>query len=348
MEVRSVADEDHRGRVPHRLRAHEGSLRRRRNLPGMDRRRELPSVEHVLSALDDGVPHAVRARIARCIDRCRARRNDCRRRCTRRCTAANRGVLGPLARPAGERDRCVVAHESRPRAARHRRDRSDDARGGLHERRVSRCRRCARFTPRVRGRTARRSVRRGGGHCRQQQRRGGPARPRGAVHEIATVVVSRGELVEIGGGFRVPEIMAETGARLVEVGTTNRTRIGDYTAALSDEVALVLKVHASNYRMVGFVGIGVGRGARDARPPRCRRRRLGPSRRHDALAARTAGVAARRARRAPVRRSRRGSGDLLGRQAARRAAGRSHRRSARRSSIGARPIRSRARYAPTR
>jgi L-seryl-tRNA(Ser) seleniumtransferase len=67
------------------------------------------------------------------------------------------------------------------------------------------------------------------------------------------VVVSRGELVEIGGGFRVPEVMKESGARLVEVGTTNRTRLADYRLALSSDVALVLKVHASNYRMVGFV-----------------------------------------------------------------------------------------------
>ncbi len=67
------------------------------------------------------------------------------------------------------------------------------------------------------------------------------------------VLVSRGELVEIGGGFRVPEIMAETGARLVEIGTTNRTRLGDYQRALTDATALVLKVHASNYRMIGFV-----------------------------------------------------------------------------------------------
>jgi L-seryl-tRNA(Ser) seleniumtransferase len=67
-----------------------------------------------------------------------------------------------------------------------------------------------------------------------------------------SVVVSRGELVEIGGGFRIPEVLAQSGARLVEVGTTNRTRLEDYRAAITDETALVLKVHPSNYRVVGF------------------------------------------------------------------------------------------------
>ncbi|MBM3675926.1 MAG: L-seryl-tRNA(Sec) selenium transferase [Actinobacteria bacterium] len=74
----------------------------------------------------------------------------------------------------------------------------------------------------------------------------------GALARDREVVVSRGELVEIGGGFRVPEIMSESGSRIVEVGTTNRTRRTDYERALSSETALVLKVHASNYRMVGF------------------------------------------------------------------------------------------------
>ena len=67
------------------------------------------------------------------------------------------------------------------------------------------------------------------------------------------VPVSRGELVEIGGGFRVPEVLAQSGARLIEVGTTNRTRLADYSSALQGgDVALVLKVHQSNYRIVGF------------------------------------------------------------------------------------------------
>ena len=73
------------------------------------------------------------------------------------------------------------------------------------------------------------------------------------------VVVSRGELVEIGGGFRVPEVMAQSGARLVEVGTTNRTRRGDYAAAVdAHDPALVFKIHQSNYRIVGFTeSVGV-------------------------------------------------------------------------------------------
>src|SRR5207237_5573001 len=81
-----------------------------------------------------------------------------------------------------------------------------------------------------------------------------------ALARDRAVVVSRGELVEIGGGFRVPDVMVQSGARLVEVGTTNRTHRRDYEQALggspdtgsSSDIALVLKVHQSNYRIVGF------------------------------------------------------------------------------------------------
>jgi L-seryl-tRNA(Ser) seleniumtransferase len=66
------------------------------------------------------------------------------------------------------------------------------------------------------------------------------------------VVVSRGELVEIGGGFRVPELISASGARLTEVGTTNKTRYRDYERAITPETALMLKVHTSNFRITGF------------------------------------------------------------------------------------------------
>jgi len=91
-----------------------------------------------------------------------------------------------------------------------------------------------------------------------------------ALARRRSVLVSRGELIEIGGGFRIPEIMAASGARLVEVGTTNRTRLSDYREALADPVALILKVHPSNYRVVGFTA--------------------GPSARQLASLARSAGV----------------------------------------------------------
>jgi len=74
-----------------------------------------------------------------------------------------------------------------------------------------------------------------------------------ALAKDREVVVSRGELIEIGGSFRIPEIMAAAGARLVEVGATNRTRISDYEAAVGSATALLLKVFPSNFRLTGFV-----------------------------------------------------------------------------------------------
>src|SRR3546814_2977228 len=74
----------------------------------------------------------------------------------------------------------------------------------------------------------------------------------GALASGGEVIVSRGELVEIGGGFRIPDVIRQGGARLVEVGATNKTRLADYRAAITPDTRVLLKVHQSNFSTIGF------------------------------------------------------------------------------------------------
>jgi L-seryl-tRNA(Ser) seleniumtransferase len=218
----------------------------------VDRRRQLPSVERVLAALDPTIPHLVRARIAReAIATAREGEGSPEAVLAdahARAAAFSSQLLGPVVNATG-----VLLHTNLGRAPL-----GPDA---LQEMFASRGYTNVEYRL-AEGLRGSRHEHAGALLAEACGAEAGIVVNNNAAAVLLVlaalargreVVVSRGELVEIGGGFRVPEIMAETGAQLVEVGTTNRTRRSDYERALSDRVALILKVHASNYRMVGFV-----------------------------------------------------------------------------------------------